>query len=719
MKHRLPERRLLPWATALLAGLVVAAAGFWVERLAEQRSLEQIRAQVTAEVSALRARLEGELNANAYLVTGLAHYVATNPDIDEETFRTMARLAMEPESALRHITLAPDNVIRFAYPLEGNESALGVDLAAHPEQGPSVRRVMAERRTIVGGPVELVQGGIALIVRTPVYTNDEYWGLASVPVNLHELYDRVGIDEARQHLQLAIRGYDGLGARGATFLGEERLFRDDAIVQTVSFVDNQWQIAARPEGGWTAAAALPAWRPLGWGVAALGAALLAWLLTGQSLTLRASEQHFRELVQGVNGVVLRWGADGRIRFINAHGERLFGFRNGELIGRHVVGTVVPREDASGQDLAGLMQAIQKDPEAHALNENEVMRKDGSRLWMIWSNHALRTSDGRVREILSVGQDQTPRRQAELELRRVSRQLEAIINAIPDIGFVLDDQGLYVDVFGGQESALYHQGTQLRGHTLHDVLPPEHAERFLQQIRRAIEQDRLVTYEYTLSAQNVAGIDTEQGPPGPQWFEARIYPLPADIHERPAVVWLAYNITERKEAEARIRHLALHDNLTGLANRRLLQDRLHQAIELARRHQQRVALLFVDLDHFKPVNDRYGHAFGDQVLCEMARRLERLVRGSDTVARLGGDEFVLLLQNIITTKDVEAVADKLVAAVSQPVVIEGMRCRLSASVGISLYPDHGTEPDTLLRLADQSMYLVKQGGRGESRLAPTH
>ncbi|WP_421621679.1 diguanylate cyclase domain-containing protein [Alkalilimnicola ehrlichii] len=712
----LPVRKLLPWTAALLAGGVVAAGGAWVERLAEQRSLERVRAQVTAEVSALRARLEGELNANAYLVTGLAHYVAAHPEIDEASFRTMARKALEPDSALRHITLAPDNVITHAYPLEGNEAALGTDLAAHPEQGPSVRRVMAEKRTIVGGPVELVQGGTALIVRTPVYTNGDYWGLASVPVNLEDLYRRAGVDTARERLELAIRGYDGLGAEGATFLGDERLFYDDTVVQTVSFVGNQWQIAATPEGGWAVASALPAWRSITWAAAALGAAMITWLLTRQSLTLRASEQHFRELVQGVNGVVLRWGADGRIRFINAHGERLFGYRNGELIGRNVIGTVVPPEDTSGQDLAALMQAIQRDPEAHALNENEVMRKDGSRLWMMWSNHALRGADGRVREILSVGQDQTRRRQAELDLRRVSRQLEAIIHAIPDIGFVLDEHGLYVDVFGGQESALYHKGPHLCGRTLHEVLPPEQADGFLQQIHRAIAENRLITYEYTLAPQNVEGIDADQGPEGPQWFEARIYPLPADVHEHPAVVWLAYNITERKQAEERIRHLALHDNLTGLANRRLLQDRLHQAIELARRQQQRVALLFVDLDHFKPVNDRHGHAFGDQVLCEMARRLERLVRGSDTVARLGGDEFVLLLQHITTARDAEAVAHKVVATASQPVVVDGIECRLSASVGISLYPDHGTEPDTLLRLADQSMYVVKQGERGEFRLA---
>ncbi|RLK50952.1 PAS domain S-box-containing protein/diguanylate cyclase (GGDEF)-like protein [Alkalispirillum mobile] len=714
--NRLP-RQLLPLLTALLAGAVVVGVGLWAERLAEERSLQQVRAQITSQVSTLRARLEGELNANAYLVTGLANYVATNPDIDRETFEQMASETLAPDSALRHITLAPDNVITLAYPLEGNEAAIGTDLVNHPDQGESVRRVMREQRTVVGGPTELVQGGMALIVRTPVYTNDDnYWGLASVPVRLDSLYQRAGVDRASETLDLAIRGHDGRGAEGAVFHGNPELFEADAVRQLVSFIGNEWEIAARPSHGWDAAAALPAWRKAALGGSALIAAMLGWLLTRQTLSLHDSERQFRHLVQGVNGVVLRWGGDGRIHFINAHGERLFGYQPGELVGRSVIGTIVPPRDKDGRDLVRLIQAIQHAPDRYALNENEVVRKDGSRRWMMWSNQAVRGTDGEIEEVLSIGHDHTRGREAELALRRVSRKLEAIVHALPDIGFVLDDQGLYVDVIGGRDSQHYPDADRLRGRTLQEVLPPQQAAAFQAVVQQAIQDDSLVTHEYTLDADSEDLAVTKGDMPGRQWFEARVYPLPPDVHERPAVVWLAYNVTERKQAEARIRHLALHDNLTGLANRRLLQDRLDQAIGLAHRHQERVALLFIDLDHFKPINDRHGHEFGDKVLCQVAERLQGLVRASDTVARYGGDEFVLLLQAIESAESALAVADKIVQAIPAPITVDGKTCQVGASVGVALYPDHGGTADELLRMADRSMYGVKQTCRGHYLVA---
>lgn len=177
-----------------------------------------------------------------------------------------------------------------------------------------------------------------------------------------------------------------------------------------------------------------------------------------------------------------------------------------------------------------------------------------------------------------------------------------------------------------------------------------------------------------------------------------------------------DITERKRAEELFTRLSLHDGLTGLPGRALYMDRLRQTMHLAERHNERAAVYFIDLDHFKDVNDRYGHEAGDAVLAATARRLAACVRRSDTVARLGGDEFVALTPGIGDTANAAAIAGKMVAAMHEPFEVRGVVCRLGASVGVAFYPDDATRGGELLRLADAAMYAAKKAGRNCWRLA---
>ncbi|MDB6104662.1 MAG: signaling protein, partial [Gammaproteobacteria bacterium] len=170
-------------------------------------------------------------------------------------------------------------------------------------------------------------------------------------------------------------------------------------------------------------------------------------------------------------------------------------------------------------------------------------------------------------------------------------------------------------------------------------------------------------------------------------------------------------TEGLEAANRqLRHLATHDILTGLPNRVLLDDRLAQAVAHAEREQQQFAVLVVDLDRFKLVNDSLGHRAGDELLCEVARRLSALVRNVDTVTRLGGDEFVLVLSPVRDRQDAERVAIRTIESLQNPVKIAGLDVYTSPSIGIALYPTDGVAADTLLTHADAAMYCAKQGGR---------
>ena len=182
------------------------------------------------------------------------------------------------------------------------------------------------------------------------------------------------------------------------------------------------------------------------------------------------------------------------------------------------------------------------------------------------------------------------------------------------------------------------------------------------------------------------------------------------------VGCARDITERKASEAFVQHLAHHDVLTDLPNRALLTDRLFQALARARRDMGSLAVVFLDLDRLKPVNDTLGHDIGDLLLKEVANRLRQVMtRKSDTVARLGGDEFVVLLPRINKDQDAVSVAENILHTLNQPFSIEQHAIHISASIGIAIYPQHGDEVNQLLRHADAAMYCAKHAGRNGYRI----
>ena len=176
------------------------------------------------------------------------------------------------------------------------------------------------------------------------------------------------------------------------------------------------------------------------------------------------------------------------------------------------------------------------------------------------------------------------------------------------------------------------------------------------------------------------------------------------------VWILADITERKQSEERMRHIAQHDALTGLPNRMALLIRLAQLLPEARRHGWKIAMMFLDLDRFKIINDTLGHQIGDELLREVACRLSTVVRETDFVARLGGDEFVIILPGISSAADAAVVAGKAIAALSSAIEANGHELHTSPSIGISLFPDDGQDGDTILKNADTAMYHAKAAGR---------
>ena len=235
-----------------------------------------------------------------------------------------------------------------------------------------------------------------------------------------------------------------------------------------------------------------------------------------------------------------------------------------------------------------------------------------------------------------------------------------------------------------------------------MVHPEDRERYL-----AAGRDALASGEPYAAEFRVVTRDGEV-----RWIAAHgsVLRLPEGAPAK--MIGVSQDITERKRQEEEIRFLAYHDTLTGLPNRRLLDDRMRQAVYLAQRRDAKVAALLIDLDDFKQVNDALGHRAGDAVLREVAQRLSACMRKSDTLARHGGDEFVALLQDLQRESDCQFVAEKALRALEPEFRIEGRRFSIGASIGISIYPSDAGDGETLLRNADVAMYRAKQLGSNQ-------
>lgn len=437
------------WYVTLTIALLGMAVSGYLAVTVRERDIERQRAEVANRLATLRVRLEGELNSTLHLTRGLTSFVATHPDAKREELAALAADIVAVGRHVRNIGLAPNNILRMVFPAAGNEAAIGLNYRNNPQQWPAVQRAIELRSTVVAGPLNLVQGGVGLVARSPIFVSNHdtaddapapYWGLASIVIDVPSLFSAAGIGETDGGIDFALRGRDGLGADGAVFLGKPETFAADAITQPVAIPSGEWLLAARPRHGWRAGPYSGLAVGLGGCVLTVTIAVLSWLL-------------------------------------------------------------------------------------------------------------MRT----------------------------------------------------------------------------------------------------------------------------------------------------YRLTHT---------LALRDPLTGLANRRLLLERLSQLGFLAERGTVRVHLFFIDLDRFKAINDQYGHAVGDALLVEIAARLEAASRRSDTVARIGGDEFVVAAAADFRDHPNELL-HKLRQVMTLPFRCNGHQLPIDCSIGHAAYPEDAERVEELLQLADQRMYYEKK------------
>ncbi|WP_038054448.1 sensor domain-containing diguanylate cyclase [Thioalkalivibrio sp. ALJ1] len=304
--------------------------------------------------------------------------------------------------------------------------------------------------------------------------------------------------------------------------------------------------------------------------------------------------------------------------------------------------------------------------------------------------------------------------AEYEALRAERdQLLALLRALPDISFVIDTDGLYVRVIGGANETMYIDGKTLEGHTLHEALPAEIADRCLNLVHEAIRTGDLQTVEYPLRVSEVALLPdaSRQGSKGEveQWFEGRVIPLSPFDHPKPVALWVAVNITPRKQLEQYWREAAHTDSLTGVATRLRLFDRARREVERAHRHGRPLCVLMIDFDHFKRINDHYGHATGDDALRAVTRACGEMLRDNDFMGRTGGEEFAVILPET-DLEGARHTANRLletVRTIQLPNAAPDLH--LTISIGCARL-QAGEGLDRLMRRADEHLYAAKAAGR---------
>ncbi len=754
---------LVFFGTLTLAGSLVAAA--------EQARREEARRSATELAVSYGKRLEHDLTRAIDTTFAIAAIVRQRGGSPDEFAALASELLRLEDRRLATLQLAPAGVVREVVPLAGNEGAIGEDLFADPARRSAALDAVDQRRIVLTGPIELREGGHGLVGRLPIFLPDEqglerFWGFAIAVVRVEALLTHLGLERGTlgaYPISITLRTAAGPSPR--TLLATPRLARTLTTVP-LEVADATLHLSLGPTPG-KVAGSLPLEVTLAVSFAALAASLVFVLARRRALLSRqvhertaALQETNSRLVQeiaereridrelrrisrlhavltGTNEAIARIHDRGELlgrvcRLATEHGAvetAWIGLQEAEVLrGVASAGPMVelcemfpPTEAERAELRAG--RSVKCEPERdEGPARNRAIKAAGFRSGLLLP---LR-SDGALLGVISllsrreegfhlseltlfqelaadlsfalVSLEQAERRLvAEEKLRKLSRAVEQSASAV----MITDIQGRieYVNP----------RFTRITGWQSHEVVgetprllrapqtPPETHRRLWETVKSGFEwhgelHNRRKNGELYWCLQTISPLKDERG---------------AVTH----FVAITEDISERKEAESQIRHLAFYDPLTGLPNRRLFRDRLSQAIAHAQRDDDGLAVLSLDLDRFKTVNDSLGHPAGDALLQRVAERLAPELEPGDTLARLGGDEFALVPTGVKRPEEAAKLARALLERLAAPVIIEGRELYAGASVGITLYPHDGAELDTLLRNADLALYRAKDEGGG--------
>ena len=421
------------------------------------------------------------------------------------------------------------------------------------------------------------------------------------------------------------------------------------------------------------------------------------------VALRKSEAMYRNLVETSNDLVWSLDREGRWTYLNpAAVRRIYGCQADDMLGRRF--TEVLAREVSERDVTVFQRIFEG--ESVFDYETRHVRRDGGYIDLSFNALPLRDARGKVTGATGTARDVTREKQAAAALHESVEKLRLAVDAAELLYWEWDRDTDQLQ-WGRDPSTLVgaaESGRAARWSDFVKLVHDDDRERYLAAVNAAWDQPGTYTSEHRIV-----------WPDGRMlWLSTHGKSLADAAGRVRRMIGVSQDITERKSREEEARFLAYHDTLTGLPNRRLLDDRLRQAVYLAQRRDARVAVMVIDLDHFKQVNDQLGHRAGDSVLREAAHRLAGCVRKSDTLARHGGDEFIVVIPDLHGEADCQVVAEKILRAMAAPFRVDGREFAIGASVGVSLYPSDAGDGEAALRNADVAMYRAKQLGRNNYR-----
>jgi diguanylate cyclase (GGDEF)-like protein/PAS domain S-box-containing protein len=505
-----------------------------------------------------------------------------------KNFETIASGILPLYPGVVELAIAPHGIIRDVAPLKGNERAIGLNLFEAENQKKESLLAKQTQQLTLAGPLELVQGGIGLVGRLPIFLDeknpDSFWGFALAVIQISHLLDKQKIAPIEETFAYEVWRIHPDTKEKQTIIKSSRAVLKDAVAYDFDVPNGTWTMSLEPH--------------LGWG-------------EGGFLLL------FREIIALIFSLLLA-------------------------------------------NMARLLIELKA-----------------------------------IKHVLEKRVDETTSTSVLLK-----KQLDVLLDTIPDLIWLKDVNGLYLFCNRAFERFFGEKEVNIVGKSDYDFVDIKTADFFRTHDMIAMDAEGPVVNEEQL-------LFKEDGYTG--YFETIKAPFYNAENEIVGVLGIARDITKRRENEEKIEKLQYFDALTSLPNRMLLRLRIEHDINISKRKKEKVAILFLDIDHFKHINDTLGHAIGDELLIEVSKRLKNLLRQEDTLSRQGGDEFVIVVPNA-KTEGVAHVAKKVLQSIEQPIKLHDHELVITASLGIALYPDDGFDIETLFKCADAAMYMAKQNGR---------
>jgi len=768
-----PPSRYRHW----VAGMGVAVLGLVVSLWLAQHqaaSMAQIEeARFTQETRAFTEALSQRIAGHTEVVNGLRGLFTANPRLSRLDFE---RAASEMEVGQRYpgvrnlsftrwvpgrereayearvradTSLSPDGlpqfkihppgeraeyfVAEYLWPMFGNEGVLGLDISAQPANLAAMRYSRDSGQTVVSAPFDLLQETThraGIVIRVPVFdptagtAEQRFVGAVASTLRVYDLVQGLGSQGFLNGIAVAMADLGPVRPDSGDAMVRPLLEQTAPglpgvrpLVRELGVHDRRWQLTFYPTRSFLTASEtrLPWLAGLAAAVVSLLlASVVALLVRQRTLALvraqlsddarRESEERFRALFnQATMGVAQVDSATGQFVRVNQRYADILGYSPEEMVGMTFQSLTHPDDLAA--DLAQVRRLQSGDVPEYRL-EKRYIHKDGHEVWGDLTVSSMWASGSAPGHHIAVVQDITARKRMEENLRANEQRLRSILERLPMGLCLVQDDGLisfrnqrYVQICG------YTQEEVPDTDTWWQRAYPDAAER--DAIRQRLLDTRhlgvIPLAEYTIRCADgkykpveISGIFVEGG---------RLITM--------------QDLSERKAAEEEINQLAYYDPLTRLPNRRLLMDRLQQALATSARHQRSGALLMLDLDNFKTVNETRGHDRGDALLLQVAHRLRGCVHEDDTVARQGGDEFVVVLEDLGDSPEeaaarAEDVGQRILGVLREPYQIDGAAHHSSLSMGVTIYSGTRETVDELLKRADLALYQAKNAGRDTLR-----